>query len=84
MGFLKAWARFPRGFFRHIRVLPIFPYFPYFQVRIPPEVEQGSSPDAHIDTDEPLEPLADAEISEAERQEAVRRYKRELKEKGRR
>ena len=33
---------------------------------------------------EPQEPLPDAEISEKERQEAVRRYQRELKEKGRR
>ena len=33
---------------------------------------------------EPQEPLADAEISEKERQEAVRRYQRELKEEGRR
>jgi len=34
--------------------------------------------------DEPLEPLPHAEISEKDRQEAVRRYQRELKEKGRR
>ena len=33
---------------------------------------------------EPLERLPDAEISEREREEAVRRYQRELKEKGRR
>jgi hypothetical protein len=33
---------------------------------------------------EPREPLPDAEITEKERQEAVRRYQRELREKGRR
>ena len=33
---------------------------------------------------EPREPLPDAEINEKERQEAVRRYQRELKEKDRR
>ena len=33
---------------------------------------------------EPREPLPDAEISEKERQEAVRRHQRELREKGRR
>jgi len=33
---------------------------------------------------EPQEPLPDAEMSEDERREAVRRYQRELKKKGRR
>jgi hypothetical protein len=33
---------------------------------------------------EPQEPLADAEMSENERREAVRRYKHELREKGQR
>ena len=33
---------------------------------------------------EPREPLPGAEISEKEREEAVRRYQRELKEKGKR
>jgi len=84
--FLKAWGRFPRRFFSHVRLLPIFPYFPYFQLRIPPDIgEEQLSKELRLDAaDEPPEPLPDAEISEKERQEAVRRYQRELREKGRR
>jgi hypothetical protein len=84
--FLKAWGRFPRRLFSHVRLLPIFPYFPYFQLRIPPDVgEDELSKELRLDAaDEPQEPLPDAEISEKERQEAVRRYQRELKEKGQR
>jgi len=46
-------------------------------------------PSTEIDLDliaagEPQEPLPGAEISEEERQEAVRRHQRELREKGKR
>jgi hypothetical protein len=37
-----------------------------------------------MEADEPQEPLPDAEIGEEERREAVRRYQRELREKGQR
>ena len=66
--------------------MPIFPYFPYFQLRIPPDIgDEHLSEELRLDAaDEPLEPPPDAEISEDERREAVRRYQRELKKKGRR
>ena len=60
----------------------------YSGFRIPPKAgaEELSK---EIDLDlteagEPLEHLPHAEISEKEREEAMRRYQRELKEKGRR
>ena len=64
--------------------MPIFPYFPYFQLKIPPDIgEEQLSKELRLDAaDEPREPLPHAEISEKEREEAVRRYQRELKEKG--
>ena len=81
--FLKAWTRFPRRMFSHVRLLPIFPYFPYFQLKIPPDISEGQlSQELRLDAaDEPREPLP-AEIGEKERQEAVRRYQHELREKG--
>jgi len=84
--FLKAWGRFPRRLFSHVRLLPIFPYFPYFQLKIPPDIgEEQLSKELRLDTaDEPQVGLPEAELSEAERQEAVRQYKREIEEKGRR
>ena len=84
--FLQAFFRFPRRLMSHVRLLPIFPYFPYFQLRIPPDVRQEDlSRELRLDAaDEPLQHLPDAEISEKERREAVRRYQRELKEKDKR
>ena len=84
--FLQAFFRFPRRLMSHVRLLPIFPFFPYFQLRTPPDIRQEDPPrELRLDAaDEPLEPLPDAEISEKERREAVRRHQRELREKGRR
>ena len=60
----------------------------YSGFRIPPKAgAEELSKEIDLDlseADEPRVSLPDAEISEEERQEAVRRYQRELKEKGRR
>ena len=85
--FLKVLSRFfkPFRFFR-------FYNFPksgaYSGFRIPPKAGAEELSD-ELDLDlaeagEPLEPLPHAEISEKERQEAVRRHQRELREKGQR
>jgi hypothetical protein len=59
----------------------------YSGFRVPPKAgadELSKELDLDLtEAGEPLEPLPDAEISEEERQEAVRRYQRELGEKGR-
>jgi hypothetical protein len=88
--FLKAFFRFPGSFFSRLGTYhrPFSgPGGAYSGFRIPPEAG-AEEPSTELDLDlidasEPQEPLADAEISEEERQEAVRRYQRELKEKGR-
>ena len=89
--FLKAFFRFPGSFFYRFGIYhrPFSgPGGAYSGFRIPPEAG-AEEPSTELDLDlmdasEPLEPLPDAQISEKERQEAVRRYQRELKEKGRR
>jgi len=62
--------------------------FPYSGFRISPKPgAEELSKDLDLDLSEAGEPhvaLPDAEISEKERQEAVRRYQRELREKSRR
>ncbi len=57
--------------------------FPGFRIPKAAEDELEKELDADLHA-EPREPLPDAEISEEEREEAVRRYQRELGEKGRR
>jgi len=88
--------RFTRALLRFLgRIFGAFRFFRFYNFpksgaysgfRIPPDVgEEQLSKELRLDAaDEPLEPLPDAEISEKERQEAVRRYQRELKERGRR
>jgi hypothetical protein len=86
--FLKALFRFLGRFFKRFR----FYNFPlsgaYSGFRIPPKAgAEELSKELDLDLTEAGEPrvsLPDAEISEKEREEAVRRYQRELKEKGRR
>ena len=60
----------------------------YSGFRIPPKAgSEELSKELDLDlteAGEPQEHLPDAEISEEEREEAVRRYQRELKEKGQR
>ena len=54
---------------------------------LPGPTAEELSKDLDLDlsgTGEPVEPLADAEISEEQRQDAVRLYKRKLEEKARR
>ena len=58
-------------------------FFPGFRVPRAAEEELEKELDADLH-EEPREPLPDAEISETEREEAVRRYQRELREKGQR
>ena len=89
--FLKAFFHFPGSFFRRLGTYHR-PYSgpggAYSGFRIPPKAgAEEPSTDLDLDLserDEPQEPLPDAEISEKERKEAVRRYQRELREKGRR
>ena len=88
MRLIRALGRFLGRFFRRFR----FYNFPhsgaYSGFRIPPQAgAEELSKDLDLDLSEagePQEPLPDAEISEEERQDAVRRYKRELEEKARR
>ena len=90
--------RFPKALFRSLgRIFGAFRFFRFYNFpksgaysgfRIPPEAgAEELSKELDLDlteAGEPLEPLVDAEISEAERQKAVRRYQRELREKGKR
>jgi hypothetical protein len=72
--FLKALLR--SGFwFRNI--------FPGFRLPKAAEDELKKELDADLYA-EPQTPIADAEIGEKERQEAVRRYQRQLRERGQR
>ena len=88
-------GRFIRALFRPVgSVFKRFRFynFPlsgaYSGFRIPPEAgadELSKELDLDLtEAGEPQEHLPDAEITEKEREEAVRRYQRELKEKGRR
>ena len=72
--FLKALLR-SDFWFRNI--------FPGFRLPKAAEDELKKELDADLYA-EPQTPIADAEISEKEREEAVRQYKRELRGKGRR
>ena len=85
--FLKVLGRFFRPF-RFYRFYNFPKSGAYSGFRIPPKAgSEELSKELDLDlreAGEPLEPLPDAEISEKERQEAVRRYQRELREKGRR
>ena len=76
--------RFLGRFFRPFRHYS----FPYSGFRISPKAgAEELSKDLDLDLSEAGEPqvsLPDAEISEKERQEAVRRYQRELEEKSQR
>ena len=88
MRLIRALGRFLGRFFRRFRFYN-FPYSgAYSGFRIPPQAgAEELSKDLDLDPSEagePVEPLADAEISEEERQDAVRRYKRELEKKARR
>ena len=87
--------RFIRALLRFLdRILGAFRFynFPksgaYSGFRVPPKASADElSKELDLDlteAGEPREPLPDAEISEKERQEAVRRYQRELREKGER
>ena len=85
--FIRALFRPVGSVFRRFR----FYNFPlsgaYSGFRVPPKAgadELSKELDLELtEAGEPQEPLPDAEISEDERREAVRRYQRELKEKGR-
>ncbi len=88
---LKALFRLLGRFFRPFRFYRFY-NFPksgaYSGFRIPPKAGAEELP-KELDLDlteagEPQEPLPDSEISEAERQKAVRRYQRELRDRGRR
>jgi len=82
--FLKVLFRFLGRLFRPFR----YYHIPGGNVPTPPGPTAAElSKDLDLDLGEgaePREPLPDAEITEKERQEAVRRYQRELREKGRR
>jgi hypothetical protein len=82
--FLRALGRFLGRLFRPFR----YYHVPYSNVPTPPRpTAEELSKDLDLDlteAGEPAEPLPDAEISEEERREAVRRYRRELEEKGQR
>jgi len=88
MRFVKVVFRIPSRVFRRFR----FYNFPlsgaYSGFRVPPKAgAEELSKELDLDLTEAGEPrvsLPDAEISEAERQEAVRRRQRELEEEGRR
>jgi hypothetical protein len=82
--FLKALLRFLGRLFRPFR----YYHIPGGNVPTPPgptadELSEELDLDL-TDAGEPRVSLPDAEISERQRQEAVRRYQRELKEKGQR
>ena len=85
--FLKAFFRFPGSFYSRL-VIYHRPYSgpggAYAGLRIPPEAgaeEPSTELDLNLmDADEPQEHLPHAEITEAEREEAVRRYQRKLAE----
>ena len=91
-------GRFIRVLFRFLgRIFGAFRFFRFYNFpksgaysgfRIPPQAGADElSKELDLDLTEggePQEPLPDAEISEKERQEAVRRYQRELREKGQR
>jgi len=86
--FAKIVFRFLGRFFRRFRFYNS-PYSgAYSGFRIPPEAgAEELSKELDLDLDaacEPQEPLPHAEISEEERREAVRRYQRERRERGRR
>ena len=80
--------RFLKPLFRFFRFCNFPKSGAYSGFRVPPEAgadELSKELDLDLtEAGEPLEPLPNAEISEKEREEAVRRYQRELKEKGRR
>jgi len=90
--------RFIRALLRFLdRILGAFRFFRFYNFpksgaysgfRVPPK-SGADELSKELDLDlteagEPREPLPHAEISEEEREEAVRRYQRELREKGRR
>ena len=89
---------FARAPFRFLgRIFGAFRFFRFYNFpksgaysgfRVPPKAgadELSKELDLDLtEAGEPLEPLPNAEISEEERQEAVRRYQRELKEQGKR
>jgi len=89
--FIRPLFRFLGRFFKPFRFYRFY-NFPksgaYSGFRIPPKAgadELSKELDLDLsEAGEPQEPLPHAEISEEEREEAVRRYQRELKEKGRR
>ncbi len=88
MRFVRVVFRMLGRVFRRFRFYN-FPFSgAYSGFRVPPKAgAEELSKELDLDlteADEPLEPLPDAEISEKERQEAVRRYQRELRGKGRR
>ena len=90
--------RFTRALLRFLgRILNPLRFFRFYNFpksgaysgfRVPPKAgadELSKELDLDLtEAGEPQEPLPDAEISQEERQEAVRRYQRELAEKGRR
>ena len=86
--FIRALGRSVGSLFKRFR----FYSFPlsgaYSGFRIPPKAgAEELSKELDLDLTEegePQEPLPGAEISEEERQEAVRRHQRELREKGQR
>ncbi len=89
--FLKVLFRFLGRLVRPFRFFRFY-NFPksgaYSGFRVPPKAGADElSKELDLDLTEAGEPrvsLPDAEISEKEREEAVRRYQRELREKGRR
>ena len=90
--------RFIRALLRFLdRILGAFRFFRFYNFpksgaysgfRVPPEAgadELSKELDLDLtEAGEPLVPIADAEITEEERREAVRRYQRELREKDKR
>jgi len=87
--FVRALIRLLERLFRPFRFLRFY-NFPksgaYSGFRVPPKAgadELSKELDLDLaEAGEPQEHLPHAEISEEERQEAVRRYQQELKEKG--
>jgi hypothetical protein len=86
--FIRALFRFLGRVFRPFRFYNFPKSGAYSGFRYPPKAgAEELSKELDLDlteADEPQEPLPGAEISEKERRKAVRRYQRELKEKGRR
>ena len=87
--FIRALLRFLDrilGAFRFFRLYNFPKSGAYSGFRVPPKAgadELSKELDLELtDAGEPQEPLPDAEISEDERREAVRRYQREFEEKG--